>query len=132
MANLNRVILAGNMTRPIETRNTNNGNTVGQFGLAINRKHNGQDTTLFVDVECWNKTAEFVAGYLGKGSGVIVDGRLAMDTWTDKDTGRNRTKMYVVAERVECTDKRPQPQQQQHPQQSPPAFPNGPQDQIQY
>lgn len=102
MLELNKVFLVGNMTRDPEVRMTNTGKQVARLGLAVNRRGwgGGQDETLFIDVTVWEKQAEFAKNYLHKGSAIFVEGRLKMDTWQDKETGANRSRIEVVAERV--------------------------------
>jgi single-strand DNA-binding protein len=102
---LNKVMLAGNLTRDPQTRAVGSGgSTVCNFGLAINRKFksNGEtrEEVTFVDVECWGKTGELVAQYLSKGRGAYVEGRLKLDTWQDKE-GQKRSKLTVVADNVQ-------------------------------
>ncbi len=105
--NLNKVMLAGNLTRDPEVRNTGK-SQVANFGLAINRKYKSGDEkkeeTTFVDVECWGTTAEMVGQYLTKGRGAYIEGRLKLDTWEDKDTKQKRSKLKVVAELVQFLD----------------------------
>jgi len=125
MANMNKVILAGNLTRDPEIKRTNNGNTVAQFGLALNRRYmdanqQWQEDTTFVDVEAWKQGAD-TAAKLTKGWPVLIEGRLKMDTWQDRTTGQQRSKLKIVADRL--SSQRPledradgnqqQPQQQQ-------------------
>ncbi|MEM1084345.1 MAG: single-stranded DNA-binding protein [Verrucomicrobiota bacterium] len=106
MANLNKVMLIGNLTRDPELRYTPKGTAVADIGLAINRvwrddqsqKH--EDTT-FVDVTLWGRQAELAQQYLGKGRGVYVEGRLQLDTWDDKETGQKRSKLKVVGENLQ-------------------------------
>jgi single-strand DNA-binding protein len=107
--NLNRVMLAGNLTRDPEVRFLPNDKAVAKFGLAINRRFkdaNGQqkDDTTFVDVETWGRTAELVGQYLTKGRGCCIEGRLKMENWGDKTTGQKRSKLIVVADAVHFTD----------------------------
>ena len=107
--NLNRVILAGNLTRDPQVRFLANEKAVAQFGLAINRRFkdaNGQqkDETTFVDVEAWGRTAELVGQYLTKGRGCFIEGRLKLDSWDDKESGQKRSKLRVVADNVQFTD----------------------------
>lgn len=106
---LNRVLLAGNLTRDPQVRFFANEKAVAEFGLAINRRFkdaNGQqkDETTFVDVEAWGRTAELVGQYLTKGRGCFIEGRLKFDSWDDKESGQKRSKLKVVADRVEFTD----------------------------
>lgn len=107
--NLNRVLLAGNLTRDPQIRFLANEKAVAEFGLAINRKFkdaNGQlkEETTFVDVETWGRTAELVGQYLTKGRGCFVEGRLKLDSWDDKESGQKRSKLRVVADNVQFTD----------------------------
>ena len=107
--NLNRVLLAGNLTRDPQVRFFANEKAVAEFGLAINRRFkdaNGQqkDETTFVDVEAWGRTAELVGQYLTKGRGCFIEGRLKFDSWDDKESGQKRSKLKVVADNVQFTD----------------------------
>ena len=102
MANLNKVMLIGNLTRDPELRYTPKGTAVADLGLAVNRRvsdgnGNWSDETTFVDITVWGNTAENSQKYLTKGRGVFVEGRLQLDTWEDKQTGQKRSKLYVVA-----------------------------------
>ena len=110
--NLNRVLLAGNLTRDPQVRFLANEKAVAEFGLAINRRFkdaNGQqkDETTFVDVETWGRTAELVGQYLTKGRGCFIEGRLKLDSWDDKESGQKRSKLRVVADNVQFTDSKP-------------------------
>jgi single-strand DNA-binding protein len=101
MASFNRVILVGNLTRDPELRYTPSGTAVAEIGLAVNdrRKNaNGEwiDETTFVDVTLWSRTAEIASEYLSKGSPILVEGRLKLDTWEGND-GQKRSKLRVVA-----------------------------------
>ena len=100
---INQVILMGRLTRDPETRSTTSGKTVTSFSLAVDR--GGQDDTAdFFDVTAWEKTGELVAQYLSKGRRVLVQGRLRQDSWDDKDTGKKRSKVEVVANDVTFLD----------------------------
>ena len=107
MANVNKVFLMGNLTRDVETRFTPAGTALAQLGLAVNRKYRDSKTnelreeTTFVDIDVWGKQAETVGQYLSKGRPVFVEGRLKLDQWDDKQTGQKRSKLKVVAERVQ-------------------------------
>ncbi len=106
MANLNKVMLIGNLTRDPELRHTPKGSAVTDLGMAVNRKiadGNGgwKDETTFVDVTVWGATAENAHKYLSKGRGVFIEGRLQMDSWDDKATGQKRTKLKVVADNLQ-------------------------------
>lgn len=106
MANLNKVMLIGNLTRDPELRYTPKGTAVADISLAINRVWNNdqgqrQEETVFVDVTLWGRQAELAQQYLSKGRGVYIEGRLQMDTWDDKETGKKRSKLKVVAENLQ-------------------------------
>jgi len=102
MGSFNKCFLMGNLTRDVELRDAGS-TTVGQFGIAVNRKYktrNGaqEEEVSFIDCDVWDKTAELMAERLSKGSPVFIEGRLKMDTWQDKTTGDNRSKLKVVVE----------------------------------
>lgn len=106
MLNINKVMLAGNLTRDPEVRMLNEKSAVANFGLAINRRYkdkNGEkkEETTFVDAECWGSTAENVGKYLTKGSPCYVEGYLKLDQWDDKATGQKRSKLKIVADTVQ-------------------------------
>lgn len=103
MANLNKVMLIGNLTRNPEVRYTPKGTAVTDLGLAINRTWSNdqgqkQEETTFVDVTFWGRQAEVLQQYLSKGRGVYVEGRLQMDTWDDRETGKKRSKLKIHGE----------------------------------
>jgi single-strand DNA-binding protein len=111
MPNLNKVMLMGNLTRDVEIKTTPSNQTVGNIGLAINRRWRTPDgeqreETTFVDCEAWGKTAETMAKYLSKGRPVYIEGRLKLDQWEDKDGGK-RSKMRVVVEEFQFIDSKP-------------------------
>ncbi|MGM0491294.1 MAG: single-stranded DNA-binding protein, partial [Planctomycetota bacterium] len=86
MANFNRVILLGNLTRDVELRYTPRQTAVTDIGLAVNDRRKSADgewveEATFVDVTLWGRTAEIASQYLGKGSPILVEGRLKLDTW---------------------------------------------------
>jgi single-strand DNA-binding protein len=100
---INQVILMGRLTRDPETRTTPGGKTIASFGLAVDR--GGQDDQAdFFDVIAWEKLGELVAQYLSKGRRCLVQGRLRQDSWDDKDTGKKRSKVEVVATDVTFLD----------------------------
>ena len=110
MANYNKVLLMGNLTRDPELKYTASGTAVANFGLAINRSWTGQDgnrqeETTFVDCEVWSKQAETFCEYMAKGRPVFVEGRLRLDSW-EKD-GQKRSKLRVVCERFQFIGGRP-------------------------
>jgi single-strand DNA-binding protein len=106
MANLNKVLLMGNLTRGPEIRYTPKGTAVGEISLAINRVWNNdqnqkQEETTFVEVTLWGKQAELAGQYLTKGRGCLIEGRLQMESWDDKATGQKRSKLKVVADSMQ-------------------------------
>jgi len=106
MANFNKVMLMGNLTRDPELRHIDGGNAVCNMGLAVNRKWRDQqgetqEETCFVDIVVWGKQAESCNEYLHKGRPVFIEGRLQLDQWQDRESGQNRSKLKVVAERVQ-------------------------------
>lgn len=104
MANFNKVMLMGNLTRDPDLKFISNGSAVCNLGLAINRKYKVDDEwktdVCYVDVTVWSKTAENCAEYLKKGSPVFIEGRLQLDEW-ETDDGQKRTKLKVVADNVQ-------------------------------
>jgi single-strand DNA-binding protein len=111
MANLNKVMLMGNLTRDPEVRYTPKGTAVAELGLAINRVYsaeNGEkrEETTFVDVTLWGRTAEIAGEYLKKGRPVFIEGRLQLDSWDDKQTGQKRSKLKVVGEAMQLIGSR--------------------------
>ena len=100
---INQVILMGRLTRDPETRTTPSGKTITSFSLAVDRA--GQDdATDFFDVTAWEKLGELVSQYLSKGRRCLVQGRLRQDSWDDKETGKKRTRIEVVASDVTFLD----------------------------
>ncbi len=112
MADLNKVFLIGRLTHdPEPPRFTPSGAAVATLRLATGRTYTTKDgdrreETLFIDITVWNRQAENCCQYLKKGSQIHVDGYLKMDTWQDKTTGENRSKVKVEAERVQFLDSR--------------------------
>ena len=103
MANLNRVLLIGNLTRDPELRVTPKGTAICQFGLAVNRTFKDEsggnrEETTFIDVEAWGKQGELISKYCTKGRPLFVEGRLKLDQWEDKTSGQKRSRMRVVLE----------------------------------
>ncbi len=106
MSSYNRVTLMGNLTRNPELRKTKTGATVTELGIALNRVWNGengqrQEETTFVDVTVWGRNAENAAQYLQKGRSVLIEGRLQLETWQDKQSGQERSKLKVVADTIQ-------------------------------
>ena len=112
MANLNKVMLIGNLTRDPEVKHTAKGTVVADLGLAINRvwyneQNQKQEDTTFVDVTLWGRQAEVAQQYLSKGSPCYIEGRLNLDTWDDKTTGQKRSKLKVVGETLQLLGSKP-------------------------
>src|SRR5437016_3383020 len=109
MANFNKVILAGNLTRDPELRYLPKGTAVTEFGLAINRTWKTdagetKDETTFVDITAFARTAEVIAQYYKKGRPILIEGRLKFDQWDDKQTGQKRSKLRVVCDSFQFID----------------------------
>src|ERR1700749_1473616 len=106
MASFNKVILVGNLTRDPELRYTPKGMAIAKIGLAVNRNWTNEagekkEEVTFVDVDIFGRTAENVAQYMKKGRPILVEGRLRLDQWDDKQTGQKRSRLGVVAETVQ-------------------------------
>ena len=106
---LNRIILMGRLTRDPELRHTQSGTSVASFSLAVDRdfksRDGGERATDFIDIVAWRSTAEFVAKYFTKGRMAVVEGRLQIRDWTDRDGGKRRS-AEVVAENIYFGDSR--------------------------
>ena len=100
---LNKIFLMGRLTRDPELRRTQTGTPVASFSLAVDRdfkdKSTGERSTDFIDVVAWRQTAEFVSRYFTKGRMAVVEGRLQIRDWTDKD-GNKRRAAEVIADNV--------------------------------
>src|SRR6476661_8357358 len=106
MASFNKVILVGNLTRDPELRYTPKGMAIAKIGLAVNRVWTNEagekkEEVTFVDIDIFGRTAENVSQYMRKGSPILIEGRLRLDQWDDKQTGQKRSKLGVVAETVQ-------------------------------
>ena len=111
MANVNKVILIGNVTRDVEVKSTPKGTAVAGITLAVNRSYKTdsgekREEVTFVDVELWGRVAEIAGEYVKKGNPLYVEGRLKQDSWEDKDSGQKRTKLKVVAENIQLLGSR--------------------------
>lgn len=115
MANFNKVILIGRLTRDPECRTFSNGGKVAKFGFAVtNRKKNSQtgqweDEPMFIDCEAFNRgetgtLANVIETYCRKGSQICIEGRLHLDQWDDKTTGQKRSKHKVVVDQMQLLD----------------------------
>jgi single-strand DNA-binding protein len=106
MSSLNKVFLMGNLTRDPEVRQVGSNNSVCTFGLAVNRRFSTaqgeeREETCFVDIETWGKQAETCGRYLRKGAPALIEGRLRLDRWEDRQSGEARSRLLVRAERVQ-------------------------------
>ena len=103
---LNKIILMGRLTRDPELRRTGSGTAVTSFAIAVDRdfkSQNGEKETDFIDVVAWSTTAEFVSKHFSKGRMAVVEGRLQIRDWTDKDGTKRRT-AEVIADNVYFAD----------------------------
>lgn len=118
MANLNKIMLIGRLTRDPELRSFSTGGRVAKFGFAVNnRKKNAQtgeweDDPVFLDCEAFNrgefgKLADLVERFLHKGSQAYIEGHMQLDRWDDKATGEKRSKLKVVVDAVQFLDPKP-------------------------
>lgn len=112
MASLNKVFLLGNLTRDPDLRALPSGSAVCEFGIAVNRRYtaaNGQEVEepCFVDIVVWGRSAESCKQYLEKGSQVMIEGRLQLDQWEDRNGGGKRSRLRVIAEQVQFLSRRP-------------------------
>jgi single-strand DNA-binding protein len=109
MANFNKVILAGNLTRDPELRYTPKGMAIARITLAVNRTWKSEsgeskEEVTFVDVDVWGRQAEVIAQYMRKGRPLLVEGRLKLDSWEDKTTHQKQSKLKVVLESFSFID----------------------------
>ena len=106
---LNKIILMGRLTRDPELRHTQSGVSVASFTLAVDRdfkdRSTGEKSTDFIDVVAWRQTGEFVSKFFTKGRMAVVEGRLQIRDWTDKEGNKRRT-AEVVADNVYFGDSR--------------------------
>lgn len=113
MASFNKVVLVGNLTRDPQVRHTPGGTAVSDIGIAVNRTwldkqtNTRREETTFVDVTLWGRQAEVAGEYLSKGRSVLIEGRLQLDQWQDKETGKNRSKLKVIGETMTMLGSRP-------------------------
>lgn len=109
MANFNKVILVGNLTRDPELRYTPKGTAIAKIGIAINRNWTTEtgekrEEVTYVDVDAFGKQAELIGQYFKKGRPILMEGRLKYDTWDDKQTNQKRSKLGVVMESFQFID----------------------------
>ena len=109
MANFNKVILIGNLTRDPELRYTPKGTAIAKIGLAINRTWKTEtgetkEEVTFVDIDAFGRQAETLGQYMKKGRPIMIEGRLKLDTWDDKQTNQKRSRLGVVMETFQFLD----------------------------
>jgi single-strand DNA-binding protein len=109
MASFNKVILVGNLTRDPELRYTPKGLAIAKLGLAVNRVWKSEtgeskEEVTFVDIDAFGKQAETIGQYLKKGRPILIEGRLRLDQWDDKQTGQKRSRLGVVLENFQFLD----------------------------
>ena len=108
---LNRIVLMGRLTRDPELRRTQSGTAVTSFTLAVDRDFKsqfGEKETDFIDIVVWRSTAEFVSKYFTKGRMAVVEGRIQIRDWTDKDGGKRRSAEVIANTAYEATQKQRQ------------------------
>ena len=106
MPNLNKVMLMGNLTRDPEIKYTPKGTAIANFGIAINRVFTPEggekrEEVTFIDLEAFGRTAEIIGEYFKKGRPIFIEGRLKLDSWDDKTTGKKMSKLRVVVDSFE-------------------------------
>jgi single-strand DNA-binding protein len=111
MASFNKVILAGNLTRDPELRYTPKGTAIARIGMAINRTWKTEtgetkEEVTFVDVDAFGRQAEVIAQYMKKGRPLLIEGRLKLDQWEDKNTHQKQSKLRVVLDSFSFIDSR--------------------------
>lgn len=118
---MNKVFLAGRLTRKPELKQTKNGKNVSDFSLALNRgikDEDGNEQVDFINCRCWNKVAENLCKYQDKGSFVIVEGSIRVDSYNDKN-GDIKYITYIMVENIEFTPKQTSKKQEQPKQEKP-------------
>lgn len=101
---INVCVFSGNVTKDPEVKQVGE-HTVAKFGLAVNRHVKGEKKVSFLDLEVWNKTAEFAQQYVKKGSAITVEAEVRQDTWEDKESGKNRSKLYFTVNNLQLHGK---------------------------
>jgi single-strand DNA-binding protein len=106
MPNLNKVMLMGNLTRDPEIKYTPKGTAIANFGIAVNRTYTPEggekrEEVTFIDLEAWGRTAEVIGEYFKKGRPIFIEGRLKLDQWDDKQSGKKMSKLRVVVDSFE-------------------------------
>ena len=94
----NKVIIIGNLVRDPDLKTTTSGNNICKITLAVNRTYNKVTEVTYIDCDAFGKTAETIGKYFAKGKPILIEGRLKTDTWLDKKTGENRSKLAIAIE----------------------------------
>lgn len=106
MASFNKVVLCGNLTRDPQVRYTPSGQAVADVDLAVNRQWTDKESNqrkeevTFINCVLWGRTAEVAGEFLQKGAPVLIEGRLQLDQWEDKESGKKMSKLKVVGENL--------------------------------
>jgi single-strand DNA-binding protein len=108
MANLNKVMLIGRLTKDPEVKTFSSGNSVSKFSIAVNNRKKSssgewQDDPVFIDCDAFGKTSDLVQQYLSKGKQIFLEGKLKLDSWTDT-SGNKRSKMGVIVDSIQFID----------------------------
>lgn len=103
MASFNKVVLMGNLTRDLELKFSPKGTAIAKFTIATNRRWKGEDgqqreEVAYIDIDVFGKSAELLSKSVGKGSPLLVEGRLTLQEWTDKQSGQKRSRLGVTLE----------------------------------
>lgn len=111
MPSYNKVILMGNLTRDPEMRMLPSNTAVTAIGLAVNERYKGSngewvDRANFIDCEAFGRTAEIINQYFQKGRPILIEGKLRLDQWEDRQSGQKRSKLKVVVDRFEFVGSR--------------------------
>lgn len=131
MTDINNITISGRVVQDIKMGYVGNNMAMAKFSVAVNRSVKGadgqwQDVASFVDVTAWGKTAERLNQTARKGTKVLIVGRIEQQTWTDKQTNQQKSKVVVIADRAELimTQQQAQPQQTQQTQAQPQYTPS--------
>lgn len=116
MANFNKVILMGRLTRDPEVKSIGDNNTVTKFGIVYNRRYKDKETAHFFDCEAFGRTAENIGKFFNKGRQILIEGSLKYDTWEDKN-GEKRSKVIVEVNEFEFVDSQKSEEKQEAPPQ---------------
>ena len=121
----NKVILQGNLTKEIELVYTKGGTAIGNSTIAVTEKYKDKETTLFIDIVILGKQAETLIKYIKKGSKVLIDGKLKLDSWTNNNNQKVYKHSILINSIVmlDCKKNNQQPTQQQQTYSNPPKMP---------